>query len=143
MYYLREFRDEDIYSVVRIANQSLTERYIPQLFLDIHATWPRGFIVAVSKDVIGFIAGIKQGVEARILMLAVDREYRRKGVGSALMNRFMGVCRSEGILSIKLEVRTQNTEAIEFYRKFGFLIVSYVPRYYSNGDDAYIMWRGV
>ena len=143
MYYLREFRDEDLYRVVEIANESLSENYIPQLFLDIHSIWPRGFIVAVGGDVIGFIAGTKYAREARILMLAVDGRFRGRGIGTALMNRFISVCKSEGLMSIKLEVRTQNTRAIEFYKRFGFNIISYVPRYYSNGDDAYIMWRGI
>ena len=143
MYFIREFRDEDIYEVLNIANESLTETYIPELFLDIHSLWPQGFLVAEGKGILGFIAGIKQLREARILMLAVKREHRGKGIGTALMKRFMNLCRAEGLMSIRLEVRTQNIKAIEFYKKFGFTIISYVPKYYTNGDDAYIMWRGL
>lgn len=142
-YFIREFQEEDLLDVLNIANESLTENYIPELFLDIHRAWPEGFLVAVTKDVVGFIAGIKQRMEARILLLAVKREFRNAGIGSALMRRFITLCKSEGILSVRLEVRTKNLRAIEFYRKFGFNIISYVPNYYTNGDDAYIMWREI
>ncbi len=141
MYFIREFKEEDLYEVLNIANESLTESYTPELFLDIHRLWPKGFLVAVTKEIIGFIAGSKQNREARILLLAVKGIYRGKGIGSALMRRFMSICKSEGILSVRLEVRTTNFKAIEFYKKFGFHIISYIPNYYTNGDAAYIMWR--
>ncbi|ADD09100.1 ribosomal protein S18-alanine N-acetyltransferase [Candidatus Aciduliprofundum boonei] len=143
MYFIREFKEEDLYEVLNIANESLTESYAPELFLDIHRLWPRGFLVAVARDIIGFIAGSKQNREARILLLAVKGIYRGKGIGSALMRRFMSLSKSEGILSVRLEVRTTNFKAIEFYKKFGFNIISYVPNYYTNGDAAYIMWREI
>ncbi len=143
MYFIREFKEEDLYEVLNIANESLTERYTPELFLDIHRLWPRGFLVAVARDIIGFIAGSKQNREARILLLAVKGIYRGKGIGGALMRRFMSLSKSEGILSVRLEVRTTNFKAIEFYKKFGFNIISYVPNYYTNGDSAYIMWREI
>ncbi len=143
MYFIREFKEEDLYEVLNIANESLTETYAPELFLDIYRLWPRGFLVAAGKNVIGFIAGSKQNREARILLLAVSKEYRNRGIGTALMNRFMSVCKSEGLLSIRLEVRTTNFKAIEFYKKFGFNIISYIPNYYTNGETAYIMWREI
>ncbi len=141
MYYIREFREKDLFEVLNIANQSLTENYVPELFLDIYRLWPKGFLVAVTNEVVGFLAATKYSKEARILMLAVKKEQRGQGIGTALMNRFMSICKLEGILSIRLEVRTTNFRAIEFYKKFGFAIISYVPNYYTNGDAAYIMWR--
>ncbi len=141
MYYIREFREKDLFEVLNIANESLTENYVPELFLDIYRLWPRGFLVAVTNEVVGFLAASKYSKEARILMLAVKKEHRGQGIGTALMNRFMSICKLENVLSIRLEVRTTNLRAIEFYKKFGFTIISYVPNYYTNGDAAYIMWR--
>jgi len=141
VYIVRRFTPSDIAEIIEIANDSLTERYFPQLFIDIYESWPEGFLVADFHGILGFIAGSKMANEARILMLAVRKNYRRKGIGSALMKKFMSVCKSEGLLSIRLEVRTTNYEAIEFYKKFGFNIISFIPNYYTNGDAAYVMWR--
>ncbi len=141
MYIIRNFTPEDLDEVVEIANASLTENYLPTLFLDIYEAWPEGFLVAEFRGILGFIAGSRIANEARILMLAVKENYRRKGIGSALMRKFMAICKSEGLLSIRLEVRTTNYTAIEFYKKFGFNIISFIPNYYTNGDAAYVMWR--
>ena len=124
MYFIREFKPEDLEEVIEIANTSLTERYFPTLFMDIYQAWPQGFLVAESKNILGFIAGNKIYNEARILMLAVREKYRRKGIGTNLLRRFLSVCKKEGLVSIRLEVRTTNTGAITFYKKFGFDIIS-------------------
>jgi ribosomal-protein-alanine N-acetyltransferase len=41
-----------------------------------------------------------------------------------------------------LEVRPSNTAALGLYGKFGFHIEGRRPRYYSDGEDALIMWTG-
>ncbi len=141
MFFIREFREDDLSDVYEIALRNLTERYTPELFLDIYRSWPRGFLVAVVSRIVGFIAGTKDEHAARILMLAVDKQYRNRGIGTSLLDRFIANCKSEGVVSVSLEVRTNNKIAVEFYQKRGFQIVSFLPDYYTNGDDAYIMWR--
>jgi len=42
---------------------------------------------------------------------------------------------------VYLEVRVSNTPAISLYEKLGFRVVGRIPRYYSDGEDAYIMAR--
>ncbi len=141
MYFIRQFREEDVYDVFRIAFESLTEKYSLELFIDIYYAWPSGFWVAEGKEIIGFITGSRQNKTARILMLAVDRQYRRKGVGNALLNRFIFEAKKEGMNSVFLEVRANNKGAIEFYTKRGFQIISLLKNYYTNGDSAYVMWK--
>jgi ribosomal-protein-alanine N-acetyltransferase len=143
MYFIRGFKEDDLLEVLNIANESLTENYAPELFLDVYRAWPKGFLVAVGNKILGFIAGSKYNREARILLLAVKKEYRNMGIGTALMNRFMSISKIEGVMSLRLEVRTTNFRAIEFYKKFGFNIISYIPNYYTNGESAYIMWREI
>ena len=41
----------------------------------------------------------------------------------------------------ELEVRTDNRLAIRLYERRGFRIAERLPRYYQNGDDAYLMIR--
>ncbi len=140
-YYIRNFDENDLMEVMDIALECFSERYAPELFLDIHRAWPEGFLVAVMSKPVGFLAAAKYSKEARILMLGVRKNQRKMGIGSALMRRFIAVCRAQGLYSIRLEVRTTNISAIEFYKKFGFNIISFIPGYYSNGDNAYVMWR--
>ncbi len=139
----RKFGPEDIRKVVEIGNSSLTEYYTDTLLLDLYEAWPNSFIVyTVNDHIVGFIVGSKfSRTEARILLLAVDSNFRRKGIGMALMNNFVEVCNRENLLSVRLEVRTDNDQAIGFYKAFGFSIISVIRAYYSDASDAYLMWK--
>lgn len=141
--YVRKFTTEDLDRVVSLANSTLTEYYSHELIFDISEQWRDGFMVYVFRDEIdGFIAGTRHSqTEARVLLLAVEPGMRRIGIGAALMNDFMNLCRNQGMMSIRLEVQTQNTSAIIFYRKLGFVIISTMKKYYTDFSDAYVMWR--
>ena len=74
--------------------------------------------------------------------MAVSPEYRRKGVGDALMEVMLKVTEESGVLSHTLEVRKSNAGALRLYEKHGFKIAGERKGYYEdNGEDALIMWR--
>lgn len=140
---IEEFTIEDLDDVVSLANRSMTEYYTRTLIHDISKDWPEGFLVyRVSDGIVGFITGSKYTrTEARILLLAVEEKERRNGYGLALMNEFFRTCMEDGILSVRLEVKTDNLGAIKFYRDYRFVITSVLKNYYSDSSDAYLMWR--
>ena len=45
----------------------------------------------------------------------------------------------KGCSEIFLEVRVSNKPAQKLYYKFNYRVVARVPRYYADGEDAYIM----
>ncbi|MEM1995477.1 MAG: GNAT family N-acetyltransferase [Thermoplasmatales archaeon] len=135
------FKTAQLDEVVELSRKNLTERYSDLVFLDIQRAWPSGFIVAMADNkVAGFICGGLSGDrEARILMLAVDLPYRRKGIGSALISLFEQEAIKVKVRKISLEVRTDNNEAIAFYRTHGYSISGLLPSYYNDGTDAFTM----
>lgn len=139
----REYIESDLDAVVGIANRSLTEYYGVDLIQDLALQWPDGFLVYDFLNVpVGFIVGTKYSpTEGRILLLAVKQDFRRRGIGALLLRDFMEVCRRNGIMSIRLEVRTDNHGAIRFYKTHSFSIISTLKRYYTDSSDAYVMWR--
>ncbi len=74
-----------------------------------------------------------------IMNLAVARGQRRRGLGSALLQAGLDYLRSLGARTVELEVRVSNDPAIRLYQRFGFTIARRMPRYYSDGSDAYLM----
>jgi ribosomal protein S18 acetylase RimI-like enzyme len=54
------------------------------------------------------------------LGMLVDRGWRGRGVGSALLEAAIGWARGQGLHKLSLEVFAHNTAAIALYRKFGF-----------------------
>lgn len=142
---IRKFKPVDIFSVMRLINETFNENYEPAILMDFHSSWNEGFIVAEeNSDVVGFVLGISPAPnQARILILAVDEQYRRIGVGAMLLNAFMNACVVKGVRLITLEVRTTNNDAIRFYGKYGFNIVHLIPNYYKDGENGYIMHKTI
>ncbi len=138
---IRRFVEGDLRDVMRISEESLTEEYSPILFLEIREAFPEAFLVAeVDGEVVGYICGYPlTTLEVRIAMFAVLPGYRGKGIGSALYSEFEKVVMDRGFRMIRLEVRTGNRRAVEFYRRRGFIAVKVLKGYYRNGDDAYVM----
>ncbi len=53
--------------------------------------------------------------------MLVDRDWRGRGVGSALVQAAIGWARGQGLHKLCLEVFAHNTAAIALYRKSGFV----------------------
>ena len=72
--------------------------------------------------------------------IIVDPEYRNRKIAMNLIDYLLSEL-DENLKLITLEVRANNTAAIHLYDKFGFEVVNVRKKYYSNGDDAYLMAR--
>lgn len=71
--------------------------------------------------------------------LAVDTRFRRKGIGTNLLEAVRKACRDSRVESMTLHVDTSNQAAINLYAKLGFLSEGKVCDYYSKGRHAYKM----
>ena len=101
------------------------------------------YIVAeIGERVVGY-AGLWCIVdEGHITNVAVHPDYRRSGIGEALLTILLDHTIKNGINSHTLEVRASNKPAICLYEKFGFEASGLRKNYYEdNGEDAIIMWR--
>lgn len=100
------------------------------------------FVVAcVDGEIVGYLCGEVVGERGHIITIAVRREFRKRGIGSMLMGMFLEYLRGRGVGSVYLEVSVRNSEAVSFYRKWGFYVKARIPRYYRDGSDAYVMER--
>ena len=81
--------------------------------------------------------------EAELRYLSVDPSFRRKGLGSKLMNKFLEVCQRENITKVFLEVSNKNKEAISLYNSFGFETYIIRKKYYKDGSDAVLKEKNV
>lgn len=98
-----------------------------------------------NGQLIGFmVARIVPGTgiqpDAEIYNIAVLAEYRRSGVGRKLLNYLYSVLTKHNVSSIWLEVRESNHSAIDFYKKFGFIIEVVRPNFYAHpSENALVM----
>ena len=63
-----------------------------------------------------------EGHRGWINYLAVDPEYRRRGIGRQLMRAAETQLRAAGCPKINLQVRTSNQTALGFYQAIGFTV---------------------
>lgn len=139
MVQIREYRPTDLDRVYEIAMKSFDEFYDPSVFDYFRAQWPSGQLVACDiHDVpIGFLTATKMsGRRVRIMMLGVIPEFRNKGTGQMLLDRFRMTSLLEGNVTIVLEVRMTNTDARRFYRRNGFIETDILRDYYRDGGDG-------
>ena len=134
-----------MFSVIKLASLTLTERYNPTIFNYFYETFPKGFIIAENDHkIIGFIVGVKINENlAKILMLSVSEIFRKQNIGSSLLNRFLIEISHKGIKNIELEVRTDNRKAIKFYKKNSFKIKEKISEFYQDGSNAYTMIKQI
>lgn len=71
--------------------------------------------------------------------LAVHPDAQGRGIGHDLLARALAVLVSQGVRSVKLEVRPSNEAAISLYRDFDFEVLRTLPGYYEDGENAYVM----
>ena len=101
-----------------------------------------GSIVAVADgQVVGLthVAATRYGV-GEIAML-VDREWRGRGVGSALIQAAIGWARGQALHKLSLEVFAQNAAAIALYRKSGFVEEGHRVRHYRRASGE--LWDSI
>jgi ribosomal-protein-alanine N-acetyltransferase len=150
-YRIREAVMSDLDKIIEINLRSLPEHY-PRYFWEQHLIeWGRIFLVAdVGGEVVGYMMnrieedeGFFKGDFVRrghVVSIAVLEEYRRRGIGRALM--LEGMTRMKdlyGAQEVVLEVRVSNGPAINLYRSLGFKVVRILKGYYLDGEDAYLM----
>jgi ribosomal-protein-alanine N-acetyltransferase len=77
-----------------------------------------------------------------VMNIAVDPEFRRRGIATALLERLFELTEGEGRRGYTLEVRVSNEGAIKLYERLGFRSRGIRRGYYTdNREDALIMWR--
>ena len=147
--------DRDLASVMNLNRIFLPEWYPRGFFLRNYERWPASFLVAESEggEVVGYVMcrveppvylGTRRVVLGHVLSIAVHSDWRRRGIGRALMLEAERAMRSEyGAQVIFLEVRVSNSPAISLYEKIGYEKLGRIPRYYSDGEDAYLMYKRV
>lgn len=142
---LRAFEETDLFDTIQLANRVLDEAYSPDLFLRIAELYPDGFIVAddpATGDLLGFVMGVVSvPATARVLVLVVDPDHQRRGIGGELLEAFTRRFGRGGADRIRLEVRKRNDAAVRFYEDHGFQVEGELPRHYRDGEDAYVMTR--
>ena len=86
---------------------------------------------AQGERAAGFVLARQAADEIELLLIAVDPEHRKKGVGSRLLERFLEVAVQREASKVFLEMRANNP-AVSVYRAAGFEQIGQRANYYRT-----------
>jgi [ribosomal protein S18]-alanine N-acetyltransferase len=151
---LREFRREDFDSLWRIDQECFPpgiaySRVELAAYIRLRGAFTvvaeslreNGGLAGGSRSpVLGFIVAQanRRGV-GHILTIDVPPTSRRFGVGSKLLATAEDRLRAASCHSVVLEAAVDNSSALSFYKRHAYSVVKTIPRYYSNGVDAFVL----
>jgi ribosomal-protein-alanine acetyltransferase len=93
-----------------------------------------------STPIAGYIVARETAGELHINTVAVRPEFRRRGIGAALLERVIQEARCRKANTAFLEVRSANYAAQALYQKCGFRAIAQRANYYSEPrEDAVVM----
>ena len=139
-----KFSESDLDNLMLFLDDNITENYEKGVFLTIMKRWPEGFLVVRSDSkIVGVACGaIQPNSKLRVLIIALEKGLRGKGLGKELLNIMIEKSLAYGVKKVTLEVR-KDSEAILFYRKLNFSSVDVLPCYYQDGCDGIVMEKQI
>lgn len=142
-YSLRPASEDDVAEVLRIERSAhaapWTEENVRTELAKPYATFLVMTDDETDEQVAGYIVSWVMFDEGHILNVAVDPEFRGKGMAKQMVRRVVGECHKKGIRKILLDVRKSNEPAIALYQGLGFVVTHVRKGFYSDGEDAYQM----
>lgn len=137
---IRKTQPEDIDAVYYIKKEQFSNPWKKKIFYDELNNDISYFYVAEDmtlKEIVGYIIFwvIQETIELHDI--AVIEKYKKKGVGSQLMNFMLETARLKNVEEIFLEVRQSNVTAITLYEKYNFEKIDGRKNYYTEPvEDA-------
>jgi ribosomal-protein-alanine N-acetyltransferase len=142
--HLRRLELADLDAVERIERASYPAPWSRAMFAGEIAKPSSLSLAAVDEhgELVGYLV-LSRYVDAwHVMNLAVQPEWRRTGIGSALLERLFEETEGDTERGYTLEVRVSNVGAIRLYERFGFRARGVRRGYYTdNREDALVMWR--
>ncbi len=143
---LRSLTLADLAAIERIERLAYPTPWSRSMFAGEIAKQSSICVGAVDREDEGRLVGymiISRYADAwHVMNIAVDDDYRRRGIATQLLTRLFEVTASDDRRGYTLEVRVSNGEAIKLYEGLGFIARGIRSGYYTdNREDALIMWK--
>lgn len=141
--------EHDLLEVVEIEEQSGLSRWgWAAYYAELQSANRDLMLVAVPakspiiehRRIAGYVVARETAGELHINNVAVREQYRRRGIGRALLSRIVNEAHRLNVTTAFLEVRSGNTAAQALYEHCGFKAIARRSKYYSDpSEDAVVM----
>lgn len=140
---IRKASNEDLYDIQKLNNE-LFELEYHNFDSTLIENWPLSkegeeyfknaiknnivLVATLNNVIIGYLAGTLNSqysynnvIQAELDNMCIMKEYRRFGIGRQLFKEFKKICKDNKINEIKVVASYSNTNAIDFYKRNGFI----------------------
>ncbi len=136
----------DLAAIERIERRAYPTPWSRSMFAGEIAKQSSICLGAVDEDegdrLVGYLIISRYADAWHIMNVAVDEDYRRRGIATRLLNRLFELTSTDDRRGYTLEVRVSNDHAIKLYESLGFVSRGVRRGYYTdNREDALIMWK--
>ena len=137
---IRKWEEKDCFAVSEIEKLCFPDPWTEEMVLGSFSDdYFRGYVAENRGKVIAYVGLSIVFDTADILLVAVLKEFRNRGLASRLILDGLDLAAKLGAERAMLEVETTNEAAIKCYQKLGFLTISERKNYYGEHRNAYIM----
>lgn len=140
-YRIRSAVPADAAGLVAIERQAFSDPWSEASFREALASpWTFGLIAESARRPAGYLIAREVAGTGEVLNLAVAPEFRRCGIGGALLEAGLAALRRRKVDEVFLEVRESNISAQALYIGYGFRPVGQRAAYYRNPkEDALVL----
>ena len=140
---IRRAQENDIATIRTLEQEAFGLTWDRQTFLK-ELVRPNGatVIAELEGQIIGAALLVWAADEVQLNSFVLDRAWRGRGLSVRFLGILMAWCRLKMYSWITLEVKWKNEPAHRLYRRLGFVTTACRRRYYTDGQDARIMWAG-
>lgn len=145
---IRLFGQDDIRMALHIEESSFDHPWESDDFLEfVGSDTKRAYVAKIGNGVLGYVAYeiLSERRSVRIHNIAVDRMFRRKNVGTTMLNYLYEMFKpSRDFDTIMATVRETNVAAQVFLRECGYRCTQIINGFYKDTDidePAYLMKR--
>jgi ribosomal-protein-alanine N-acetyltransferase len=147
MFIIRNAKKSDLDQILEIENSCYPVPWDRNAFvceLSKQASDKNIFLAGEEKEsgkIAGYMAADIIIDYVHVLNIAVAPEFRKMGLAMGFMARAEMETQKRGLSALTLEVRENNINAVNLYKKLGYIVKGRRIKYYENTDDALLMWK--
>lgn len=97
------------------------------------------FVMQEGYDIVAYVLVLVKRKDAKLYSIGVDDSWRGQKIANRLLQKSIEELHKLGFVTLLLEVRVDNLEALALYQKIGFEIQKRLKAFYGDGCDAYLM----
>ncbi|MBO4559137.1 MAG: ribosomal protein S18-alanine N-acetyltransferase [Lachnospiraceae bacterium] len=137
---LRDMAAADLFKVADLERRLFSDPWSIDSFRGALRSQNQVFLVCDDDGTIaGYCGMLMVPGEGQILNVAVDENYRRRGLATEMMNAMIDIGTTNEIFLYTLEVRENNAPALALYKSVGFVPTGRRKGYYKNPEEDAIL----